>query len=90
MISNIASFIADNQTERDVNEVERFVMEGGDLGRDWRDVQRRFRRIRARDLKEIVEALEKEGSILAEMVPSQTGGHPQKILSRVSQNDRDT
>ncbi len=90
MISNIASFIADNQTERDVNEVERFVMEGGDLGRDWRDVQRRFRRIRARDLKEIVEALEKEGSILAEMVSSNTGGHPRKILSRVSQNDRDT
>ena len=30
MIHNIASHIADNQTERDLNDVKRFICEGGD------------------------------------------------------------
>ena len=30
MVRNIASHIADNQTERDVNDVERFIREAGD------------------------------------------------------------
>ena len=74
MIANIASYIADNQTERDVNDVERFIVEGGKGGRDWRDVQRKFRRIRARDLKDIVEALEREGSISSNTVVPPLGG----------------
>ena len=75
MISNIASHIADNQLERDVNDVERFIAEAGCKGRQWRDIQRKFRRIRARDLKDVVESLEREGSILVEVVPNPSGGH---------------
>lgn len=78
MISSIASHIADNQIERDVNDVERFIMEAGERGRDWRDIQRRFRRIRSRDLKEIVEALEKEGGIRLETRTPVNGGHVTK------------
>lgn len=83
MINNIASHIADNQYERDVNAVERFISEAGEAGREWRHVQRKFRSVRARDLKDIVEALEKEGSIMVEMVPNAYQGHPVKVL-RVS------
>lgn len=75
MIANIASYIADNQIERDVNDVERFIVEGGQGGRDWRRVQRKFRRIKARDLKEIVEALCREGSIEEVSSVSMNGGH---------------
>ena len=38
MIANIASYIADNQIERDVNDVERFITEAGGDGRDTRSV----------------------------------------------------
>ena len=78
MIHNIASHIADNQTERDVNDVERFICEAGDRGRTWREVQRKFRRVKARDLKEIYESLEREGSIRVETTPMGNGGWPVK------------
>jgi hypothetical protein len=84
MISNIASHVADNQLERDVNDVERFIAEAGERGREWRSIQRRFRRIRSRDLKEMVEALEREGSIVAVAEMNPLGGHPKKVY-RVSQ-----
>jgi hypothetical protein len=74
MIHNIASHIADNQTERDVNDVERFIFEAGDRGRTWNDVQRKFRRVKARDLRDIFEGLEREGSIRAE-TEGRPGGH---------------
>jgi hypothetical protein len=79
MIHNIASYIADNQTERDVNDVERFIRDAGERGRTWRDVQRKFRRVKARDLKDIFEGLEREGSIRVENHPVPTGGYPTKI-----------
>jgi hypothetical protein len=74
MIHNIASHIADNQTERDVNDVERFIHEAGGRGRTWREVQRKFRRVKARDLKEIYESLEREGSIRVQVIPTGAGG----------------
>jgi hypothetical protein len=79
MIHNIASHIADNQTERDVNDVERFIQAAGERGRTWREVQRNFRRVKARDLREIFEGLEREGSIRVENCPVATGGYPTKI-----------
>ncbi len=79
MIHNIASHIADNQTERDVNDVERFIQAAGDRGRTWREVQRNFRRVKARDLREIFEGLEREGSIRVENQSVPTGGYPTKI-----------
>ena len=79
MIHNIASHIADNQTERDVNDVERFIHAAGDSGRTWREVQRNFRRVKARDLREIFEGLEREGSIRVENCPMPTGGYATKI-----------
>ena len=79
MIHNIASRIADNQTERDVNDVERFIHAAGERGRTWREVQRNFRRVKARDLREIFKGLEREGSIRVENCPIPTGGYPTKI-----------
>ena len=84
MIHNIASHIADNQTERDVNDVERFIHEAGERGRTWREVQRKFRRVKARDLREIFEGLEREGSIRVENCPLPTGGYPTKIAFPVT------
>jgi hypothetical protein len=43
MIHNIASHIADNQIERDVNGVERFIQAAGDRGRTWGEFWRNFR-----------------------------------------------
>jgi hypothetical protein len=71
--------IADNQTERDVNDVERFIQEAGKRGRSWREVQRRFRRVKARYLRDIFEGLEREGSIRVETHPFTTGGYPNKV-----------
>ena len=84
MIHNIASHIADNQTERDVNDVERFICEAAGRGRTWREVQRNFRRVKARDLREIFEGLEREGSIRVENCPIPTGGYPTKIAFPVT------
>jgi hypothetical protein len=81
MIRNIASHIADNQTERDVNDVERFIREAGERGRTWREVQRNFRRVRARDLREIFDGLEREGSIRVENQPIPTGATPPRSRS---------
>jgi hypothetical protein len=79
MVRNIACHIADNQLERDVNDVERFIREAGAQGRTWREVQRKFRRVKVRDLKEIYESLEREGSIRVETTPTGAGGWPIKI-----------
>jgi len=83
MIHNIASHIADNQTERDVNDVERFIQEAGDRGRTWRELQRKFRRVKARDLREIYESLEREGSIRVETMPMGNGGWPVKTAFQI-------
>lgn len=78
MIHNIASHIADNQTERDVNDVERFIHAAGGRGRTWREVQRSFRRVKARDLRDIFEGLEREGSIRVEADTPPGGRWPVK------------
>lgn len=74
MVSNIASRIADNQHERDVNDVERFIREAGERGRRQSEISRAHRRIKAKDLREILEALEKEGSVACAVMPTQGGG----------------
>jgi hypothetical protein len=78
MIRGIASYVADNQVERDTNDVERFISEAGANGKLWREVQSRFRRIRTRDLREIMERLEGQGSIRVEATSGTHGGHPIK------------
>jgi len=85
MISNIASHIADNQLERDVNDVERFIAETGGRGRSRSDIQKRFRRLRKRDLQEILEALEEQGSIAREAVTNPMGGRARSVY-RVEKN----
>ncbi len=80
MISNISSHIADNQHERDVNDVERFIQTGGDKGRLYRDVQRKFRRIKSRDLRDILEALERQGSVRFEGEQNPNGGPLKKTF----------
>lgn len=80
MIGNIASHIADNQYEADVNEVERFIRDSGEKGRTWSEVQRRFRRLRKRDLTEIVEGLEQGDLVASEMTVSLSKGRPSRVL----------
>ncbi|MEM8625489.1 MAG: DUF3987 domain-containing protein, partial [Pseudomonadota bacterium] len=80
MIANIASHIADNQIERDVNEVELFIAEAGEKGRTWREVQRKFRRIRGRDLRDIVESLEREEVVRVEVDVHESIRRPVKRL----------
>ena len=87
MIRNIASHVADNQTERDVNDVERFVREAGGDGREWSEILRRFRRIKARDLKDIIEALDREGSIVVTIMQNSSGAPPKKTVKSVGKND---
>jgi hypothetical protein len=79
MVASIGHYIADNQQERDVNEVERFIRDAGEAGRAWREVMRRFRRVKTRDLKEIVESLERDGSVTAEERRGATGGPATKV-----------
>ena len=61
-----------------MNDVERFIQAAGDRGRTWREVQRNFRRVKARDLREIFEGLEREGSIRVETDTPQGGRWPIK------------
>lgn len=83
MVSSIASHIADNQYERDVNAVERFILDAGSRGRSMSEMMRRFRSIKARDMKEIIEALEKEEGVVSEITPNGAGGRPTKIIRGV-------
>ena len=62
-----------------MNDVERFIHEAGGRGRTWRKVQRKFRRVKARDLREIHESLEREGSIRVETDTPLGGRWPVKI-----------
>ena len=80
MISNIASHIADNQLERDVNDVERFIVEGGAKGRTKTQICLRFRRIKKRDLQEIFESLAEQGTIEIETIQNPLGGAPKKVF----------
>ncbi|WP_299664038.1 bifunctional DNA primase/polymerase [uncultured Ruegeria sp.] len=80
MISNIASHIADNQYERDVNEVERYIIEGKTDGRSMEMIGNRFRGIKRRDRMEILEALEESGQISVETNTNPFGGRPRKIF----------
>jgi hypothetical protein len=80
MVSNIASHIADNQLERDVNEVERFICGAGADGRAREAIQKRFRNLRKRDLQEILEALDEQGSISKETIHNPMGGRPKTIF----------
>ena len=70
MIANIASHIADNQYEADVNEVERFIKEAGAQGILKGTLKDRLRRIKPRDFKEIVDSLVEAGII--QSVPTQS------------------
>jgi len=82
MISNIASHIADNQLERDVNEVERKIKEAGTNGVMKGAMKDRCRGIGKRSFEEIIEGLEEAGKIRKVRVESKT-----KIGWRLTYND---
>lgn len=79
MILNIASYVADNQYERDVNEIERYIRASGKRGRAMSEISNRFRGVRRRDRIEILEALEEAGRISIEMSPV-ASGRPKKMF----------
>lgn len=65
MIRNIATHVADNQIERDVNDVERAIKAAGPQGISRGVLNDRLRRIRKREIAEIVELLLEAGTIIA-------------------------
>lgn len=83
MIANIASHVADNQLERDVNDVERFIVNGGENGRTREAVQKSFRRLGKRGLTDILEALEDQGSISRTTIQNPMGGRPRTIFRAI-------
>jgi len=66
MIANIAAHIADNQTERDVNEVERKIRSRGKEGILKGRLKDSFRTIGKRAFDEIIDGLEESGVIVKE------------------------
>ena len=61
MVRNIASHIADNQTERDVNDVERRIARAGPEGILKGKLKDQLRGIRKRDFQDVLESLEESG-----------------------------
>lgn len=76
MIREIASHVADNQTERDVNDVESFIREAGSTGRSMSELQRKFRRMSAKYLKDIVLSLDQQELVRQQEIKPLKGGRP--------------
>ena len=72
MVRNIASHIADNQTERDVNDVERRIATAGPEGVLKGKLKDQLRGIRKREFDDIVASLEESGRIAVERTVSAT------------------
>lgn len=66
MVANVASHIADNQYERDVNAVERRIEAAGPGGVMKGKLFDSLRTIRKRDKQEILEGLEDAGKVVSE------------------------
>jgi hypothetical protein len=76
MIQNVALYVADNETERNANEVEKFIINEGSSGRKYSVIQRKFRKIRRRDMQDILDSLVEDGSIKVEKSDHQGAGRP--------------
>jgi hypothetical protein len=72
MVRNIGSHIADNQVERDVNEVERRILKSGPDGILKGRLKDQVRAIRKREFDDIVASLEESGRIAIEWTSSAT------------------
>ncbi|WP_425070659.1 bifunctional DNA primase/polymerase [Sagittula sp. S175] len=72
MIRNIASHVADNQLERDVNDVERKIMAAGSEGIMKGKLKDRCRNIGKRAFDEIVEGLVEAGAVRLDKVQTKT------------------
>ena len=72
MVRNIGSHIADNQVERDVNEVERRILKAGPDGILKGKLKDQVRAIRKREFDDIVASLEESGRIAIERTSSAT------------------
>jgi hypothetical protein len=72
MVRNIAGHIADNQVERDVNEVERRILKAGPEGILKGKLKDQVRAIRKREFDDIVASLEESGRIAIERTSSST------------------
>ena len=72
MVRNIAAHIADNQVERDVNEVERRILKAGPEGILKGKLKDQVRAIRKREFDDIVASLEESSRIVVERTSSAT------------------
>jgi hypothetical protein len=76
MIQSIGLFVADNEIERNTNEVERFIFEGKSAGRLKSKIQRKFRKMRSNDLSETLESLVDQGGVRVENLKRDGPGRP--------------
>lgn len=83
MIREIGNNVADNQTERDVNDVEVYIKEAGKKGRSMSDLQRKFRRMPAKYLKDIVTSLDNQEAIKQQEIKPEKGGRPKLHFTAV-------
>lgn len=72
MVRNIGSHIADNQVERDVNDVERRILKAGPEGILKGKLKDQVRAIRKREFDDIIASLEESGRIAVERTNSAT------------------
>jgi hypothetical protein len=78
MIRNIALFVADNETERNVNAIERLVLTGGTKGIVWRRVVEKTRRMKTQERNDAINVLIEQGVLRCESTPAIGGGHATK------------
>lgn len=83
MVSNIASRIADNQTERDVNDLERAIRDAGPNGVLKGKLFNGLRRIKPRDKADILAGLQEAGIVV--QVKTDSATKPGVRLIHVSQ-----
>jgi hypothetical protein len=76
MIRNIALFVADNDTERNVNAVERLVLAGGTKGIVWREIIAKTRGMKTQERNDAINVLIEQGVLRCESTPIIGGGRP--------------
>lgn len=75
MVAIASTFISDNQFEKDVNDVLRFIRGGGEKGRSRSEITRKFRRIPKRTQDDILDNLSTEDAGIT-IRQQKTSGRP--------------
>ncbi len=83
MMREVARYVADNDTEREIKAVLNAIRDAGPEGIRQRDLLRRMRSIRKRDLEEICARLYESGEIVMEQRQPEGRGRPSTVYVAV-------